>query len=155
MSNWTDPGKWAALKSATGCPVCSRGGPTSVLAGLEVSWVSMGEAAPMRGGATLLLRRHAIELHDLTDDESAAFMRDARRLSRAISDATHPVKMNYEIHGNTLPHLHMHFFPRYSGDPFEWAPVNPRAITEPVYAPGEFARVRDRVIELLGVDFAP
>jgi len=47
--------------------------------------------------------------------------------------------MNYEIHGNSIPHLHVHFFPRYVGDPFENAPVNPRIISKPVYMAGEFA----------------
>ena len=37
------------------------------------------------------------------------------------------VKMNYEVHGNTIPHLHMHFFPRYPGDPFEGAPTVERS----------------------------
>jgi hypothetical protein len=33
-------------------------------------------------------------------------------------------KMNYEIHGNTIPHLHMHLFPRFDGDPFEGGPID-------------------------------
>jgi diadenosine tetraphosphate (Ap4A) HIT family hydrolase len=32
--------------------------------------------------------------------------------------------MNYEIHGNTIPHLHVHLFLRYKGDPFEGGPIN-------------------------------
>lgn len=31
--------------------------------------------------------------------------------------------MNYEIHGNTIPHLHMHLYPRYAGDPYEGRPI--------------------------------
>jgi diadenosine tetraphosphate (Ap4A) HIT family hydrolase len=34
--------------------------------------------------------------------------------------------MNYEIHGNTLPHLYLHLFPRHSDDPFVGGPVDPR-----------------------------
>ena len=37
------------------------------------------------------------------------------------------IEVNYEIHGNTVPHLHVHIFPRYIGDPFEGGPINPRA----------------------------
>ena len=72
-------------------------------------------------------------------------MRDPRRVSAAIAVATGAVKMNYEIHGNTVPHLHVHIFPRYAGDPFEGGPVNPRAIRGPVYAPGEFTALPDLV----------
>lgn len=34
-----------------------------------------------------------------------------------------PAKLNYEIHGNTIPHLHVNLYPRYRGDPFEGTPV--------------------------------
>lgn len=37
--------------------------------------------------------------------------------------------MNYEIHGNTIPHLHMHLFPRFDGDPFEGRPIDGRQTT--------------------------
>jgi diadenosine tetraphosphate (Ap4A) HIT family hydrolase len=37
-----------------------------------------------------------------------------------------PAKMNYEIHGNTIPHLHLHLFPRFAADPYEGGPINPR-----------------------------
>jgi diadenosine tetraphosphate (Ap4A) HIT family hydrolase len=81
-------------------------------------------------------------LHDLPRAEAAAFMRDAQCVSRAVAAATGAVKLNYEIHGNSLPHLHMHFFPRYRGDQFEGRPIDPRATVQPVYAPGEFAQLR-------------
>jgi hypothetical protein len=47
---------------------------------------------------------------------------DAHRVSSALPAITGSVKLDYEIHGNTLRHLHMHFFPRYAGDPFEGVP---------------------------------
>ncbi len=68
-------------------------------------------------------------------------MRDGRRVSAALTASTETVKLNYEIHGNTLPHLHMHFFPRYRGDQFEGHPINPNVVTQPVYVSGEFKRI--------------
>ena len=76
-------------------------------------------------------------------------MRDLRRVSRAVAAATGAVKLNYEIHGNTVPHLHVHLFPRYVGDAFEGGPIDPRAAVGPVYAPGEFQALRQRVVEEL------
>jgi diadenosine tetraphosphate (Ap4A) HIT family hydrolase len=151
LSKWTEPEEWARLVSRDGCPICRSGHPTSVIAELETSWVAMGEeGATLPGSCSLFFRRHAIELHDLTPEEAAAYMRDIRRLSRAIKMVTGAVKMNYEVHGNTIPHLHIHFFPRYVGDPFEGGPINPRAVTAPVYRPGEFEQVRRRIREALG-----
>jgi hypothetical protein len=52
-------------------------------------------------------------------------------------------------YGNTIPHLHMHFYPRYPGDPFEDGPIDPKMIGKPVYAPGEIAVMRTRLREAL------
>jgi diadenosine tetraphosphate (Ap4A) HIT family hydrolase len=149
MSRWTDPEEWARLVSGEACPICRAGGPTDVIAELEVSWVTMGDAAAtLPGTCALFFRRHAVELHDLSPDEGAALMRDVQRLSRALKDATGAVKMNCEVHGNTVPHLHMHFFPRYPGDPFENAPIDPR-LPPPVDNAAEIAIIKQRVIAAL------
>ena len=103
----------------------------------------------MRGYACLVFRRHAVELHDLTEAEGTSFMRDIRRLSAALQDVTGAVKLNYEVHGNSIPHLHMHFLPRYPADPFEGGPIDPRAVVQPVYAPGEVTAFRTRLREAL------
>jgi diadenosine tetraphosphate (Ap4A) HIT family hydrolase len=106
--------------------------------------------APVRGYVCLVSRIHAVELHDLSQEVAAGFMRDAQRVSKSLSAATGAVKLNYEIHGNSLPHLHMHFFPRYRGDRFEGEPINPRSVWGPVYADGEFQRIRDAFLLCLG-----
>jgi len=53
-------------------------------------------------------------------------MRDTRHAGHAIQRVARAVKMNLEIHGNTTPHLHVHFYPRRPGDRFEDGPVDPR-----------------------------
>jgi diadenosine tetraphosphate (Ap4A) HIT family hydrolase len=116
--------------------------PLDTVAQLETSWITMQEAAPMAGYVCLFSRTHAVELHDLSQEVAAAFMRDAQRVSKALIAATGAVKLNYEIHGNSLPHLHMHFFPRYRGDRFEGKPIDPKSVLEAVYRQGEFQRIR-------------
>ena len=145
MSKWRNPEEWAALIDGTECPVCRRGRPLDVLCELEAGWVTLTERAPMRGYACLVHKRHVIELYELNSAEGPTFLRDAQRLSRAIAAVTGAVKLNYEVHGNTLPHLHLHVFPRYRDDPFEGRPIDPRAIVEPVYAAGEFEELRRRL----------
>ena len=149
MSSWNDRDRWTALCSGASCPICCQQKPTDVVATLETSWVTMQESAPVRGYACLVSRTHAIELHDLPEDTASAFMRDARRVSRALLAATGAVKLNYEIHGNTLPHLHMHFFTRYRGDRFEGQPIDPRGVVQPVYGRGEFQKTVDRFLREL------
>lgn len=145
MSKWSDPEEWRRLLSGESCPICSDGKPFNIIAELEVSYLTAGEETPIKGSCALFLKRHAVELYELSSDEAAAFMRDAQRAAQAIHEVTGAVKMNYEIHGNTIPHLHLHLFPRYVGDAFEWQPINPRIVTKPVYEPDEFADFVARV----------
>ena len=103
----------------------------------------------MRGYACLVFRRHAIDLHELSEIEGRDFMRDIRRLSAAVQVATRAIKLNYEVHGNSIPHLHMHFFPRYPGDPFGKGPIDAKVVQRLVYATGEFHAFRSRLLEAL------
>lgn len=151
MSRWNDADAWQGLVDGSACPICRRGVPLDVVAELPATWLTLfEERVAMVGYACLVSRVHAVELHDLDEAQAAAFMRDARRVSRALSAVTGAVKLNYEIHGNTLPHFHMHFFPRYPGDPFEGRAIEPGRILGPVYAPGQFAELRGRLLAALG-----
>ena len=55
-------------------------------------------------------------------------------LGRAIAAAFRPRKLNYELLGNQVPHLHWHLIPRYESDPNHlraaWVDVA-RAETDP------------------------
>jgi diadenosine tetraphosphate (Ap4A) HIT family hydrolase len=146
---WADPAAWERRKSAENCVICRAGKPNDVLVELDASWVTVGEDAPIRGYACLVFRRHAVELHELSEIEGQNFMRDIRRVSRAVQKVTAAVKLNYEVHGNSIPHLHMHFFPRYPGDPFGTGPINAKAVQRPIYAPGELKVLRSRLLEAL------
>jgi diadenosine tetraphosphate (Ap4A) HIT family hydrolase len=144
MSLWSDSEAWARARSAEACGVCRRGVPDDALAVLGASWVGMPEDGPMRGYCFLMALEHAVELHDLSPSEAAAFIRDAQAVSAAIQRVTGAVKMNYEIHGNTVPHLHMHVFPRYPGDPFVGRPIDPPSVRD-AYAPGEYRSLRQAI----------
>lgn len=148
MGNWSDPIAWQGLVDGSTCPICVRGQPLHIIATLDASWLTMPERVALPGYVCLVSRVHAVELHDLTDEQAAMFVRDARRVSAAVSRATGAVKLNYEIHGNVLPHLHMHFFPRHVGDRFVGRPIDP-GITEPVYADGEYDTTLERLLREL------
>lgn len=149
MTLWNDTRAWAGLVDGSACPICMRGQPLDIIAVLETSWLTMQEKAPVRGYACLVLRTHAVELHELDEAAALAFMRDIRRVSRALCKITGAIKLNYEIHGNTLPHLHMHFFPRYRGDAFGGGPIDTRALEQRPYKPGEFSILRQDLVDVL------
>ena len=150
MNTWRDPEKWQRWLKGEDCPICRNVVTEPAVAELEVSRLMMSADAPMRVYAWLPTRRHVIELHELADSEGAAFMRDIQTASQAILKHSGAIKMNYEIHGNTVPHLHVHLFPRYIGDPFEGRPIDPKTIQHPVYGEGEF----ETLVRLVQSDIA-
>ena len=71
-----------------------------------------------RGYTIVIWRgRHVAEPTDLDEDEAAAYWRELLRVGRALEQHFEPVKLNYDILGNSLPHLHTHVIPRYADDP--------------------------------------
>jgi diadenosine tetraphosphate (Ap4A) HIT family hydrolase len=54
---------------------------------------------------------------ELTDAEAAAYGSEVLRVGRALEAVLEPVKLNYDVLGNTVPHLHTHIVPRYADDP--------------------------------------
>jgi diadenosine tetraphosphate (Ap4A) HIT family hydrolase len=61
--------------------------------------------------------RHVAEPTALEDDEAGQYVREVLAVGRALEEAFHPVKLNYNVLGNALPHLHTHIVPRYADDP--------------------------------------
>jgi diadenosine tetraphosphate (Ap4A) HIT family hydrolase len=94
-----------------------------VIAESQVTWVASWDEVTCRGYTCIISKRHVVEPYELAPDELARFFSDMAVVARAVDELFRPVKLNYEIHGNTLPHLHVNLFPRYVGDPFEGGPV--------------------------------
>ena len=67
-------------------------------------------------------RDHATELSELGPDR-AAFLDEMATLAQAIEACFRPHKLNYELLGNQVPHLHWHLFPRSADDPDRLRPV--------------------------------
>jgi diadenosine tetraphosphate (Ap4A) HIT family hydrolase len=80
----------------------------------------------MLGYVCVVSKQHVIEPFELEGVERPAFCDETLRAAEAVHAVFQPVKINYEIHGNTIPHLHVHVFPRYPGDPFAGGPIDPR-----------------------------
>ncbi len=60
-------------------------------------------------------------------------MTDVQKASKALKKVTGAVKINYEIHGNSMPHLHVHLFPRYIDDDYHGAPIEYKLVEPCVY----------------------
>jgi len=70
-----------------------------------------------KGYTMVVSKTHAVELYELPERQSTQYFQDMVAVARAIAAAFTPRKMNYEVLGNTVGHLHWHLFPRYEWDP--------------------------------------
>jgi diadenosine tetraphosphate (Ap4A) HIT family hydrolase len=75
------------------------------------------------GWTLLVLKRHATELWELGPDERHALIDGVAVVSRALAAVFDAVKMNYELLGNEVPHIHWHLVPRRADDPAPRRPV--------------------------------
>jgi diadenosine tetraphosphate (Ap4A) HIT family hydrolase len=115
---WSDPAAWRSLCDGTACPICVRGSPLDVVAQGRATWITAGREAPLPGYACVVSKRHVVEPFELPAGERAAFWEEAMAAAQVVADLYRPVKMNYEVHGNVIPHLHLHLYPRTRDDPY-------------------------------------
>jgi diadenosine tetraphosphate (Ap4A) HIT family hydrolase len=80
-------------------------------------------------------------LNGLNDEERRGYLDEMCLLARAIEDSCRPLKLNYELLGNQVPHLHWHLFPRYASDPEALKPVW-LALDRAEHDPDEAQRLR-------------
>lgn len=76
------------------------------------------------GYVCVVAKGHYNEPFEMSPDDQGRFWQDAMTIAAAVDRVMAPIKMNYEIHGNTLPHLHL--FPRHPDDPYIGGPADPR-----------------------------
>jgi diadenosine tetraphosphate (Ap4A) HIT family hydrolase len=94
------------------------------LAELPHSWLNAEPVDCMKGACHLTSKYHGIELFDRTAGHRHGLMDDVAICAQALKEVTDAVKINYEIHGNSTPHLHVHLYPRYLDDPFPNRPID-------------------------------
>ena len=104
----------------TPCVMCDkygRSGDALHIADLVLSRVFLHEDQFFPGYVLLVLRRHVTELYDLPAPERATLMEEVSRVAQAVAQVFRPVKMNYELLGNQIGHIHWHLVPRRADDP--------------------------------------
>jgi len=130
LKGWRATEQWNALVRGNGCPACAevRSGTTDegyVVARLQLSQLCLMHNQFVPGYSVLVCTRHAPEPYDLSADEQALFFQDLVRAAQALDRVFAPIKMNINLLGNLVPHLHAHLLPRYYGDSAPGRPIDP------------------------------
>ena len=114
------------MTGGTACVMCGKFGQSGGslhIADLEASRVFLHEDQFFPGYVLLVLRRHASELYEISAPERATLIEEVSRVAEALARVFRPVKMNYELLGNQVPHIHWHLVPRLSTDPEPNMPI--------------------------------
>lgn len=102
---------------------------------LKSSWV-VAEKKPqgrLWGKCIVSAKFHSLYFYDLPKEEMVEYMSEIQSVAEALHIISGAIKINFEIHMNTGPHLHCHLFPRYLDDDFPSAPIDYRINNPSVY----------------------
>jgi diadenosine tetraphosphate (Ap4A) HIT family hydrolase len=111
------------------CDVCERiarterdGNPFTV-ARTRTGYVNLADIQYHEGYTIFVAKRCVNELHELPAREREAYLQEMAMVAEAVFRAFQPRKLNYELLGNSVPHLHWHLFPRHADDSNPSGPV--------------------------------
>ena len=114
---------------SSSCFICDRvrairqGDNPSIVAELSTGYVVLGDFQYWKGYTLFLYKEHVAELHELDREIRLRFLQEMSVVAEAVYRAFLPDKLNYELLGNSEPHLHWHLFPRRKSEPNPNQPV--------------------------------
>jgi diadenosine tetraphosphate (Ap4A) HIT family hydrolase len=117
------PESFYELRRGIGCAMCVEGRPDDNGDGVRFYAGEVGDAylrrIDVQRGLTVVVwrGRHVAEPTELSDEEAARYWQEVLTVGRSLERVFRPVKLNYNLLGNSLPHLHTHIVPRYADDP--------------------------------------
>ena len=138
-----------------GCEICERIARFTpqnpyLIAELSTGYAVLADNQHYRGYTIFVAKQCVPELHDLPPDVRSRFLQEMAQVAEAVFRAFQPRKLNYELLGNSVSHLHWHLFPRYADDPNPQWPVwsNEEFLQAPsrtLIDPARLAELRERV----------
>jgi diadenosine tetraphosphate (Ap4A) HIT family hydrolase len=131
----------------TDCPMCRRWVDDADLrvVELEHSFVVLNRDQFLPGYTLLFTRQHVTELFHLDRAVRAGLMEEVSRVAEALFTVFSPDKINYELLGNMVPHIHWHLVPRFSGEPLWPRPIWAEPHNEVLLTPDGY---RDRIARI-------
>src|SRR5215469_2812681 len=124
---WRDG--WAEQLQGRDCVLCELIGVAENSWGVRVFTGRYVDAYLPRSGSVLGYTvavwngSHVSEPTQLSTEDAAGYWQETIEVGRAVEQAFEHAKMNYQMLGNSVPHLHTHIVPRPLLDPAPHAPL--------------------------------
>jgi diadenosine tetraphosphate (Ap4A) HIT family hydrolase len=112
---------------------------------MEHSFVVLNRDQFFPGYTLLFTKQHVTELFHLDHVVRSALMDEVSTVAKALHTQFQPDKINYELLGNMVPHIHWHLVPRFAQDPLWPRPIWAEAHEEKQLSAEEYRR---RILEI-------
>lgn len=133
------------------CQMCHRW-DTDVdlrIVAFEHSYLTLNRDQFFPGYCLLFAKQHATELFHLDLDVRQGMLEEVTRTAAALARLFKPDKINYELLGNMVPHIHWHLVPRNSSDPLWPRPIWSEPHVEKLLEPDEYLRRCEQIRQTL------
>jgi len=123
------------------CIMCTRWDdePTLRITELTHTRVLLNRDQFFPGYTFVFTKDHVTELFHLSREVRQGVMEEVTAVAEALYTTFQPAKMNYELLGNMVPHMHWHLVPRFATDPLWPRPIWSEARDEVMLSPAEYA----------------
>ena len=139
------------MSSTEGCPMCRRWDDDRDLriTELEHSFVVLNRDQFFPGYTLLFTKRHVSELFHLDPAVRAGLIEEVSAVAQALHFQFQPDKINYELLGNMVPHIHWHLVPRFSSEALWPRPIWAEPHSELLLSPAEYRKRIELIREAL------
>ncbi len=122
------------------CTMCTKwhAEPDLRIAELEYCYVMLNRDQFFPGYTFVFTKSHVTELFHLDRGVRAAVMEEVTATAGALYKLYKPAKMNYELLGNMVPHMHWHLVPRFESDPLWPRPIWSEPHEEVLLTPADY-----------------
>lgn len=129
------------------CPMCSKWNDDADLrvAELEHCYVLLNRDQFFPGYCFVFAREHVTELFHLDPATRGAIVEEVNRVAAALNSVFQPTKMNYELLGNMVPHMHWHLVPRFDTEPLWPKPIWSEPHAEKQLSAAEYAAAIEKI----------
>lgn len=125
------------------CKICEKVWPPQdqYIGDLGLTRAYLFEDQFFAGWTVLILKNHRTELFQLTSEERRTLMEEVSWVGETLTKIFDVKKINSELLGNQVSHIHWHVIPRLQSDPDPLKPVW-CVCHEPVKLPAGFLKER-------------
>ncbi|MBW4055746.1 MAG: HIT family protein [Proteobacteria bacterium] len=129
------------------CPMCCRWDTDPDLRIIELphSYVMLNRDQYFPGYTLLFTKVHATELFHLDRGVRTNLMEEITSVAQALYSIYTPAKINYELLGNMVPHIHWHIVPRFTSELLWPRPIWAEPHEERFLSPDEYRQHIDTI----------